>query len=320
MNEELLRRIQVKLAGARRVLAVSHIRPDGDAVGSLLGFGLSLQQSGRDVQMVLADGLPVNFRHLPGSNQVRTQAEGTFDLIVVLDCSDLRRVGGALNGYSIPDVNIDHHPTNLNFATINIVKTEAVATAEILADYLPKLGLPVSKAVATALLNGLVADTLGFRTKNMTPEALRAAADFMELGANLPELYHRALLTRSYEAARYWGAGLSQLQREDRMVWTSLSMADRRAVGYSGGDDADLINHLSTLNDVDVVILFVEQANHKVKVSWRAQPNFDVSQVAVQFGGGGHKAAAGAELQGTLEGVQEPVLQATRQILFGAND
>lgn len=318
INEALLQITQKQLQTAKRILVISHIRPDGDAVGSLLGLGLSLQEIGKDVQMVLSDGVPSNFRHLVGSNQVKNHPGGDFDLIAVLDCSDLKRVGGTLNGYSMPDLNVDHHPTNLNFARINFVNTEAVATAEMLADFMPKLGLPITQPIAAALLNGLITDTLGFRTFNMTPKALKVAANLMETGVDLPALYHHALLSHSYEAARYWGIGLSNLQRHGRIIWTTLSLLERRTVGYPGRDDADLINMLTTIEDADVCIIFIEQDEDHVKVSWRSLPGFDVSQIASYFGGGGHKAAAGAEIEGRLTDVQDRVLQATRN-LFNNN-
>jgi phosphoesterase RecJ-like protein len=316
MNEALLEMACKRLQEAQRILVISHIRPDGDAIGSLLGMGLSLQAAGKEVQMVLADGVPANFRHLSGSEQVRSQVEGSFDLIAVLDCSDLKRVGSALNGFSMPDLNVDHHPTNLNFARINLVEEQAVATAEMLAHYLPRFGFPITQPVASALLFGLVTDTLGFRTHNMTPNALRVSADLMEAGGDLPTLYYKGLLRRTYEAGKYWGAGLSTLQREGRMVWTVLTIADRRAVGYPGRDDADLINVLSSLEEVDVVIVFIEQPGNRIKVSWRSQPGFDVSEVALRFGGGGHKAAAGADIEGNIAEVQAEVLEYTRNLFL----
>lgn len=314
MDEAVLNAAYQHIRDAQRVLIVSHIRPDGDAIGSLIGLGLSVQALGTEVQMVLADGVPANFRSLVGSSQIRTQPEGAFDLIVTLDCSDLKRVGHALNGYGSPHLNIDHHPTNLNFARINLVETEAVATAEILAQFLTRFSIPITQPVADALLYGIIADTLGFRTYNMTPRALRIAADLMEAGGDLSSLYYRALMRRSFEAARYWGAGLSTLQRQGRVIWASLTQADRHAVGYPGRDDADLINILSTIDDSDVALVFVEQPNDRVKVSWRSQPGFDVSKIALQFGGGGHAAAAGAEIEGSLEQVQASVLAVTQSL------
>jgi phosphoesterase RecJ-like protein len=317
MDNHLLHTASQLLLDSQRVLLVSHIRPDGDAVGSLLGLGLALQAIGKDAQMVLADGVPKNFRHLPGSNQVHKSAKGLFDLIVVLDCSDLQRVGPILDGYPQPDLNIDHHITNLNFGRINLVDTQAVSTTEILTEHFQVLGLPLTRPVAATFLTGLITDTLGFRTANMTPKALRIAANLMEAGANLYTLYQQALFSRSLQAARYWGSGLATIQLEDRMLWATLTLKDREEANYPGRDDADLINILTTINGVDVALIFVEQKNNKVKVSWRAQPGFDVSKIALQFGGGGHKPAAGAEIEGDIEEVKTKVLAATRSVLNG---
>jgi phosphoesterase RecJ-like protein len=315
MDEALLDQAGQALKAAQRILVTSHIRPDGDAIGSVLGLGLSLQAAGKGVQMVLYDGVPAAFRFLEGSRQILNKPEGDFDVSVVLDCSDFQRAGNSLHNHAIPDLNIDHHPTNQNFARINLVDVEAVATAEMIARFLPLFGLPLEKPSADALLFGLITDTLGFRTYNMTPRALRVAADLMEAGGDLPSLYFAGLLRRSFEAARFWGVGLTALQRQGSLAWTTLSLADRRNAGYPGRDDADLINILTTVEGIDIIIVFVEQPNGTVKVSWRSQPGLDISWLAVQFGGGGHAAAAGAEVPGTLEEVQERVLSATRNLL-----
>lgn len=303
-----------RLRSAERILIVSHIRPDGDAVGSLLGMGLALQSAGKDIQMVLEDGVPATFQHLPGSEHVRTRPSGQFPLSIALDCSDISRAGSSLGG-RYPDVNIDHHVTNLYYADLNLVDPHAVATAEMLAGLLPRFGFPINTDSASALLTGLITDTLGFRTSNMTPDALRCAAELMELGADLPDLYRRALIGRSFEAALIWGAGLSRLDRMDRIVWTSLTAEDRASAGYRGMDDAELVNVLSSIEDADVAIIFTEQKNGRTKVSWRAKPGYDVSKLALQFGGGGHPTAAGADVQGGIEEVQKRVLRATQEML-----
>jgi bifunctional oligoribonuclease and PAP phosphatase NrnA len=314
MNDALIEQARRELLTASRILIVSHIRPDGDAVGSMLGLGLALQETGKTVQMVLGDGVPSSERHLTGSDQVRHKPEGEFDLIIVVDCSDLDRVGETLNGYGKPDWNIDHHITNLNFGRLNLIQADAASTAEMLAELIPAWDLPLPAGVVSALLTGILTDTIGFRTSNVSPKTLRIAADLMEAGGNIHGLYYHALLQRSYQAARYWGQGLSKLKREGRMVWTTLTASDRRSAEYCGRDDADLINVVSAIDDTDVSLIFVEQNRSHVKVSWRSQPGFDVSQIALRFGGGGHKAAAGADVEGTLEEVQEKVLTATRSL------
>ncbi len=311
IDQEIIRAIQQ----ANSIAIISHIRPDGDALGSLLGMGLSLEQTGLQVQMVLADGVPASFRHLPGAEKVVRRITGEVDLTAVLDCSDLNRTGGVLEDRPV-DINIDHHITNLNFARFNLVLPEAVATSAILASRMPAWGLPVTEAVAKCLLSGLVSDTLGFRTPNVTAQDLRLAADLMDAGApNLSELYQRALVRRSFEGARYWGCGLSKLQRKGRLVFTTLSLSDREIAGYNGNDDADLINMVQTVEDADITLVLVEQPGGKVKVSWRAQPGFDVSRLALKFGGGGHPAAAGAEINGSLEEAKKIIINASLEAL-----
>jgi phosphoesterase RecJ-like protein len=148
----------------------------------------------------------------------------------------------------------------------------------------------------------------------MTPKALRLAAGLMEIGADLPGLYQAGLLSKTYEAARYWGCGLGRLQREGGLLWTVLRLSDRQMVGYNGNDDADLVNMLSSVEG-ELVVLLNEQKDRRVKVSWRAKPGLDVSKLALKFGGGGHPAAAGADIIGAFEDVQDRVLAATRAFL-----
>ncbi len=315
MNKDLVQTFGVLINRAERVLIISHIRPDGDAVGSLVGLGLILEELGKEVNLVLEDGVPKVFHHLHGADKVVREVSGVYDLIIVVDCSDIDRIGEVLDEYGEPDINIDHHPTNTHFAKLNLVRDDAVATAEIIYDLACSLSYPISLPAAEALLTGLLTDSLGFRTSNSSPRTLRIAANLQEMGANLPELYKKAMLEKSLEAVKYWGRGLSRIQQEDRLVWTSLNLQDRIEAEYPGRDDADLINVLSRIRETDISIVFVEQTDGTVKVSWRAQPGFDVSQIATKFGGGGHKPAAGAEIKGDLERVQEEVLEATRQSL-----
>ncbi|MBS3750372.1 MAG: bifunctional oligoribonuclease/PAP phosphatase NrnA [Anaerolineales bacterium] len=308
-------RFSEKIQSANRILIVSHIRPDGDAVGSLLGLGLVLEEMGKKVNTVLEDGVPLTFHFLYGHQRVYKDAAGVYDLVIVVDCSDVSRVGSVLDEIGQPDVNIDHHPTNTMFASLNIVQKEAVATAEIIYKLIQHLSLPLNKPIAEALLTGIIMDSLGFRTSNTTSQVLRIAADLQEQGANISMIHRKALLERSYEAVKYWGAGLSKAQKEGRLVWATLSLEDRDSVGYPGRDDADLVNILSTIKETDICIVFVEQRGGSVKISWRAKPGFDVSRVALQFGGGGHKPAAGAEIRGELKNIKGDVIRATKRIL-----
>lgn len=310
-SETLIQTVGTMLRAADRIMLVSHIRPDQDAIGSVTGLGLALQAAGKQVQMVLTDGVPAALRFIEGSRQVVRELKGSVDLRVVLDCSDLKRSGLAWSDDAPPDLNIDHHITNLNFARVNLVEPETVATAAILAEHLETWGFPITQPAASALLTGLVGDTLGFRTSNMNPRALELAAQLMEKGADLPTIYDLALVRRSFDEARLWGVGLSRLQRQNGLVWTSLTLDDKIKVNYLGNDDGDLINYLATIADSSITVVFVEQKEGNVKVSWRAQTGIDISQIALRFGGGGHPAAAGAMIAGTMEDVQQQVLTET---------
>jgi bifunctional oligoribonuclease and PAP phosphatase NrnA len=315
-NSALHTKIRKRIAAAQTIMVTTHLRPDGDALGALLGLGLALEATGRAVHMVSLDGVPSTFKHLPGSARVLNKPKGPYDLTIAVDCADHTRAGDVFEGLGQPGINIDHHITNDNFAEINLIEVGQAATCAILFDHLTEWGLALTYDIASALLTGIITDTLGFRTTSTTPHVLRQAADLLETGVDMSELYMRGLVRKSFNAARYWGAGLSSLQHLDGITWATLKLEDRQVSGYSTNDDADLINMLSAVDDSSVAIIFVEQHHGKVKISWRAQkPGLDVAAVAQQFGGGGHKAASGAELTGEMPEVQEKVLATTRQLL-----
>lgn len=307
-------KIKQKISISQNCLILSHVRPDADAVGSLLGLGLALRNSGKNVQMVLEDGVG-RFGYLPGVEAIRRAPQGTFDLIVILDCSDPDRVGQVLSDFGKPDLVVDHHKTNLQFGTYNVVESDQVATAAILFDHLPAWGLAFDPEVATCLLAGIVGDTIGYRTPNVNSDVMRKSAVLMDLGADLADIYREELVLKSFTAVRYWGAGLKQLEKDDGLVWTSLKVADREEIGYAGNDDADLVNVLSSINEAEIALIFVEQSQNNVKISWRARPGLDVSGIAFEFGGGGHAAAAGADVTGSLEEVKDRVLEQTLKLL-----
>jgi phosphoesterase RecJ-like protein len=314
MNQEIDQKIAAQFKSKERFLIASHISPDADAAGSLLGLGLALMNKGKTVQMVLVDGAE-KFNYLPGSEHIIRMPSGETDMIIVLDCSDPDRVGSALDGYGNPDLVVDHHKTNLAFGAINVVEPDQVATAAVLFDHMPAWGLSFEPEVAMCLLAGIVGDTIGFRTPNVDAELLRKCAALIDLGGDLTHVYDEELVMRPFKAVRYWGSGLKRLERQGDLVWTSLTLADRQEAGYAGNDDADLVNVLSSVREAKIAIIFVEQPNQSVKVSWRSRPGWDVSGIAYQFGGGGHAAAAGADIEGSLSDVKHGVIQETLRLL-----
>ena len=316
MDSQLIGEIKDRLSVASNIVIASHVRPDGDAIGSLLGLGLALRDAGKSVQMILVDGAPASFKHLAGSELIKKEPAGGHDTFITVDCADFKRTGKVFENFGQPDINIDHHKTNENFGKLNLIEAEEVATSAILTAHLPEWGYKITQPIAAALLTGIITDTLGFRTSNTTPEALRQCATLMETGVDMPEIYMRALVKKTFPAAKYWGAGLSSLESKNGIVWGTLTVADRKAAGYGGNDDADLINMISAIDGNKVGMVFVEQTDNHVKISWRAlEVGVDVSPIAKHFQGGGHAAAAGADIRGSLSEVQKEVLEKTREML-----
>jgi phosphoesterase RecJ-like protein len=320
LNQKIISTIRKQLKQSNKVLVVTHQRPDGDAIGSLLAMGLPLISAGKDVQLVIKDGIPDNFRFLSGSELVKTKPMGQVDYIIVVDSAEIERTDTDFNGYDVPDLNIDHHKTNTNFAKINLVINDAVATSEILARCLPDFGLPITKPIANALLTGIITDTIGFRTINIYPDVFRLVAKLMECGGDMADIYYRTIVEQSLASARYWGAGLSKIQMADGLVWTTLTLKERRAAGYVSRDDADLVKVLSAIENAKVALILTEQDAGYVKISWRLcgslPTDLDVSEIAQKFGGGGHKAAAGADIKGELNDVLEKVLLETKLSMY----
>jgi bifunctional oligoribonuclease and PAP phosphatase NrnA len=315
MSNKIVMEIHHRIAQAESILVTSHIRPDGDAVGSLLAVGLGVQSLGKKVDMVLADGVPSHFKFLRGTDQVKKKANGNYDLVITVDSATLDRTGHALDAISKVDINIDHHISNDKYATVNFVKGDSAATCELLAENWEELGFSYTPQIVDALITGILTDSQGFKVQSTKPKTLRIAADLYERGANLPMLSYEALTKRTFKAAAYWGYGLSNLQFEDGIIWTSLTIEAREKVNYLGKDDADLVNYLAAIEGAKIAIVLIEQDLSSVKISWRTKFDADVQSVASQFGGGGHRAAAGATVNGNIEEVQKVIIKATRESL-----
>jgi phosphoesterase RecJ-like protein len=297
---------------ADRILIITHVSPDGDAIGSLLAMGHLIRQLNKEqVVLALDDGVPEKYSFLPGSADVTRSAEDSFDLVLILDCSDDRRGGEVLrNSWNseIPLINIDHHITNTEFGTINIVRVDAAATAQIIYWLAEAWGLEINQDVALCLLTGLVTDTLCFRTANVTPKVMEDAAALMEAGADLSVVTRQTVNRKSYEAIRYWGAMLDTVHLEDRVIWAIASNGIRERVGYRSNGDASLVTFLATAWEADIALTLTETDEGQVEISMRAKPGFDVSGIALELGGGGHPAAAGATIEGPLSEATERVL------------
>lgn len=319
MNPSLSDVIGEWIDRSRRILLVTHVSPDGDAIGSLLGLAWLLREAKGDKDLTLAveDPVPENYRFLPGSRDIVRQVSGSYDLVIALDCSDRHRMGNVYSAgpAALPLINIDHHVTNTHFGTINWVDPLHTATSQMILDLAEALGWNVTAPAAECLLTGLVTDTRSFRTSNVDTASVRAALRLMEAGASLPVIAHRALDRRSLASVRLWSQAIDRSQLEDGILWTWVTRAMRRQWGLSEGDSSGLTNFLSGVQEARIVAVFTERDNEAVDVGLRAVPGLDVAQAALKLGGGGHPQAAGCTLHGEPAVVENLVLTELRRCL-----
>jgi phosphoesterase RecJ-like protein len=301
------------ICAAHKPLLVCHIAPDGDALGSLTGLAYALRKLDQSPIAACPDTVPTRFDYIPHIGAVVQSVTDSFDLVIALDCSDPGRLGDFPNLPRFdqrPLINIDHHVTNTRFGDVNLVDPHASSTAEVLLRLLRYLKIPLDETLATCLLVGIVNDTRGFRTNNVTPRVMQTALSLMEAGASLPYVTQNGLDRRPTVVIRLWGAALARLRSKNGVIWTSMPLEMRREVGYQGDGDAGLVSFLSSAEEADVSLVFVEQSDGRIGVGMRAAPGFDVARFALKFGGGGHALAAGFALPGPLEAAEDRVLDA----------
>ena len=307
------------LRRAQRILAMTHIYPDGDAIGSLLAFGKAMQSLGKTVTLACQDQTHPRFDYLSGVHDIRQSGEGKFDLLVSIDASDLQRLGAIfmpVQHAHIPLVMFDHHITNTLFGAVNVVDPTAGSSAEVIYKLLRRMGVHVTQDIAVALLTGVVTDTLAFRTSSTSPDTLATAMDLMRAGASLPDITRQALVLRSYESLKFLAAGIVASQLEDGIVYASISRKMRRELGIKEErGDAGLVGTLITAMEAHVAVVFVENTDGSVEVGFRSAPGYDVSQVAFEFGGGGHPAASGCTLPGPMRDAVNRVLTRLRRMI-----
>lgn len=305
------------LTKADRILVVTHVSPDGDALGSLTAMGQALLQLDKEPTIVCDDGISSQFSYLPLANQVQTKPDfrNPYDLMIAVDCGDERRMGNAYHNLPEPKpriINIDHHVTNTLFGQINLVDAAANSTTEILAYLLPKLGVELTAEIAESLLTGLVTDTLCFRTTSVTAHTLQVASKLMEAGADLATITSKALNVKPLSTLLMWRIGLNKMQLEDGVAWAAISYAEQQALGYGNASSHGLGNMLADVDEVAVSVVFNEREDKRVTVGFRTRPPYNVAEIAAEFGGGGHRYASGCTIEGSLDEIVNLVVERTK--------
>ncbi len=316
-NNTDLAAIAEVLKSRQRFVVMSHAHPDGDALGCTLAMALCLRQMGKDVTAWNEDGVPEKFRYLPGAELVsKPPAEPQrFDVAIVLDNAVKTRAGTSIEAVASADVwiNLDHHITNDRYGDLNFVDATAPATGQILYELIRGHDLPLTYEMADNLFAAISTDTGSFQYPSTTARTYEIAADLIRAGVNVGELSQKMYESYPRRRLELLRALLNVLRFSsgDRVASFALSLETAKSLAVVPEDSEGLIDSIRAIEGVVAAGFFEELGDGRIRISLRSKsPKIDVSKVCAQFGGGGHRLAAGARARGTLAEVQEKVLQA----------
>ncbi len=311
---------QSEIKNAASVLIGTHLNPDGDALGSALAVSLYLDSLGVQNEVVCHHMPPQNLLFLPGIDRVRQIPKSEkHDLGIILDLDSTDRLGSTAVFFDscFRTMVVDHHVPHEAPGDLRIIDVNAAATALILTRLFMELEANVTPQMATCLLTGIVTDTGSYRFRNTSAEAMHLSAYLLEKGADInlvsEEIFHRKRLS----AARLQGHMLENMVIEcsEKLAWAPLSLRDFEDAGASDEDTEGFVNELLSIRTVQIAALLREHKPNRVRVSLRSREEFDVAEVAREFGGGGHKNAAGCSFESSIDDVIESVIPRLRECL-----
>lgn len=308
------------IGAAKEIVLAAHINPDGDTLGSMIALGLGLQALGKRVTLLSSDGVPAIYRFLPGADLVQTRTDRRdFDLAIGLDAGDLTRVG--VSGEALQSapvlIDIDHHVTAGQFGQIRLLDSTAAATGEIVYDLLLALGVPLTVPIAVNLLTALLTDTGSFRFPNVTPRTLFLAGELVRLGAAPDPIAEAVFENKPFAGQKLLGRALESLSRtpDGRIVWAHVTQADFAEFGATDEMTEGVVGQVRAVQGADVALFLREMPSGRLRVSLRSRAPFDVSAIAAEFGGGGHRLAAGCTLDGPLAAAEARLVAAAQRHL-----
>jgi phosphoesterase RecJ-like protein len=300
----------------QKFAVLSHVRPDGDALGSTLALALSLGKLGKDVRAWNEDGMLEKYSFLPHEELLTippSEAE-EFDVVVALDTAVHNRLGTTLAAIRSAKlwINIDHHRSNPGYGDLVYIDPISPATGQILYELMQAEGLPMTPAIAENLYAAISTDTGSFQYLNTTAHTFQIASELIRSGVDVgrvSQLLYENFPRRRIELLRDL-LGTMQFTCGDKLAWFSLSQASAAALGVLPEDNEGLIDHLRAIRGVIVAVFFEELTDGKVRVSMRSKDEaVDVCAICQSFGGGGHILAAGARVRGTLAEVAQQVVE-----------
>ncbi len=316
--DKCLREAAALISSHQTLWIATHERPDGDALGSLLGLALALEKEGKKVARLCPDPVPQNYSFLPGSERVSADLpDWTADLLVAVDCDGLSRTGRlAPRLENIPHIiDMDHHATEKAFGDIQCVFPAAAATSVIVYHLLKMLRLPLDERIATCLYCGLLTDTGRFSFPNANEEAFVIAHGLVSAGARPSEIANRVYDERTLASRLLLGRALSGLKIDSsgKIAWACLYEEDFRKAGTE--ETEGIIDQMRSVQGISVAVLFSIDGKD-VHVSLRSKAGkADVAQVALKFGGGGHREAAGCSIPGPIEAAVERIISEVKAAL-----
>lgn len=323
MKAKIAAQMAAELRKAPKVALFSHVSPDGDCIGSMLGLGLALERLGKDVYFYNSDPIPRNLRFLPGVDRIQnTLPEPLPQTLLFVDCSDLQRV--SFKPEKIPVgtmiLNLDHHISNQNFGSVNWVDAEASASGEVGYALIQELQIELTPEIATNLYTAILTDTGSFQYSSTTSKTHRIAAELLECGISLSKIHNQVFDQRPLAKVELLRRALNQLQlyADGKCAIMSLRMKDFEESGAEESLSEGLVDHARSIQGVEVAALLKEIDSNKVRVGLRSNLWFNVNETAARFGGGGHKRAAGCTLETSLEEAEQLLVKAIEEeIEFG---
>ncbi|RRR71516.1 MAG: bifunctional oligoribonuclease/PAP phosphatase NrnA [Candidatus Viridilinea halotolerans] len=313
-----------QLAQVERVLLLTHINPDGDAVGSLLGAAHVLQAIGKTPICMLSSPAPSFCASLPGAEWLQVYQQGTtlpsFDLAWMLDTAAPYRVGPPAEEHAAemtarPLMIVDHHVTNDGLGQLNLINPQAASNADLLFRLFQAMQVTVSPAAATCLYLGMLTDTQSFQTSGTSMQTLHTAADLIAAGADRAALVNAVYFSVPLSAEKLTACVLSELQQEGGLIWTRVTRAQLAACGADNEATDNAIGRMQRVAGMRACVLFKERADGTVKLSLRSVPGINVAAFAQTWGGGGHTQAAGATLDMDLATAEATVLPLLRELV-----
>ena len=306
-----LDRIVDAIRQRQRFVLSSHSRPDGDSIGSQLAMAFALRALGKEVHLVNFDRAPAPLLQFPGvaAIEIADRVSGEYDAAIIMECGDLARTGVAgLDRYFV--INIDHHPGNSGYGQINWFDSSAAACGEMVYDVIAALGVPMSLEIATHIYLAILTDTGSFHHSHITPRTFEICRQTVEAGVNPAAMARRIFDSNSFGKLKLIGALLDDMELADEGRLAILHLNDEMlaVTGSTNNDTEGLINLPLTAREIQAVVFFKETNTGEVRVSMRSKYDVDVRKVANEFGGGGHKNAAGFTVDGPLHDVRAGIV------------